>query len=143
MNRLLSCGAILGLVSVIMGAIGDHALIIPAEKAESFETAIRYNMLYASLIVALATTGAGRKLYIPGFIFALGTILFSFSIYLSIITRVEWATYMTPAGGLMIMGGWITLIFTACKYPIPAGDKDTPAPNSTLEVSESQKHPKH
>lgn len=113
MNRLLACGAALGLVSVIMGAIGDHAFTLSAEKAESLETAIRYNMLYAVLIVVLAMAPAERKLYIPGFIFALGTVLFSFSIYAAAMIGLEWLTYLTPVGGLTVMGGWTALIFRA------------------------------
>lgn len=53
MNRLLLCGAALGLVSAIMGALGDHAFDLTPEKVESLDTAIRYNMIYAVLIVAL------------------------------------------------------------------------------------------
>ena len=52
MNRLLLCGATLGLISVIMGALGDHGFDLTPERAESMGTAIRYNMLYAVLIVA-------------------------------------------------------------------------------------------
>ncbi len=113
MNRLLVCGAALGLVSVIMGALGDHAFTLAPEKADSFETAVRYNMLYAVLIVVLAMVPAERKLYIPGFIFALGTFLFSFSIYAADMIGLEWLTYLTPVGGLTVMGGWAALIFRA------------------------------
>ncbi len=115
MSRLLLCGAVLGLVSVIMGAIGDHAFTLTPEKTDSLETAIRFNMLYAVLIVALAMGAQEKRMKIPGFIFVIGTILFSFSIYAAVITGLEPLTYLTPLGGLTIMGGWGMLIFFSFK----------------------------
>jgi uncharacterized membrane protein YgdD (TMEM256/DUF423 family) len=115
MNRLLLCGAALGLVSVIMGALGDHAFDLTPEKAESLATAIRYNMLYSVLIVVLALARGDKKLHICGYIFALGTALFSFSIYTSLATGVEQLTYMTPVGGITIMAGWVTVIISSLK----------------------------
>ncbi len=115
MNRLLLCGAVLGLVSVIMGALGDHAFDLTPEKAESFETAIRYNMIYAVLIAALALAPVDKKLCISGYIFALGTALFSLSIYASLATGITQFTYITPVGGITIMCGWMILIYKALK----------------------------
>ncbi len=111
MNRLLLCGAALGLVSVIMGALGDHAFDLSPEKAVSLETAIRYNMIYAVLVVALALAPANKKLRISGYIFTLGTVLFSFSIYASLAITIEQLIYITPVGGITIMGGWVALVF--------------------------------
>ncbi len=115
MNRLLLCGAVLGLVSVIMGALGDHAFDLTPEQAESLDTAIRYNMIYAVLIVALALASDDKKLRISGYIFTLGTALFSFSIYASLAMGIEQLTYITPVGGIIIMCGWVTLIYAALK----------------------------
>lgn len=110
MNKLLLCGAGLGLVSVITGALGDHALSLDPKSAESLDTAIRYNMLYAVLVTVLALVPAGKNLCVSGFIFTLGTILFSFSIYAAIVTGLGMLTYVTPVGGLTIMLGWAALI---------------------------------
>lgn len=116
MNKLLLCGAVLGFVSVIMGAMGDHAFALAPDKVVSLETAIRYNMIYAILIVALATAApAQKKWQIPGFTFALGTALFSFSLYAAVLTGFEPLTYLTPLGGLTIMLGWGMLIYGCFK----------------------------
>lgn len=111
MNKLLLCGAVLGLVSVIMGALGDHAFDLTPEKAESLDTAIRYNMIYAVLVASLALAPADKKLCISGYIFALGTALFSLSIYASLVTGMTQLTYITPVGGITIMAGWVALIW--------------------------------
>lgn len=113
MNKLLICGAVLGLVSVIMGALGDHGFDLTPEKSESLATAIRYNMLYAVLITALALSQQ-KKLFISGAVFAVGTTLFSFSIYFALITGIQQFTYITPFGGVLIIAGWLFL-------PVQAG----------------------
>ncbi len=118
MNRLLLCGAVLGLISVIMGALSDHAFDLTPEKAESLETAIRYNMVYAALIIALAIAPTERRLHIPGLVFALGAFLFSFSIYMALITNILQFTYIAPLGGLTIMIGWITLIYIVISFKV-------------------------
>lgn len=115
MHKLLLSGAALGLVSVLMGAMGDHALNIPPEKLHSLETAIRYNMLYAVLICALALTPPERKLALPTSLFAIGTAIFSFSIYAALISDIAQFTYLTPFGGLTLMTGWGSLLYTGIK----------------------------
>lgn len=122
MNWLLFCGALLGLISVIFGAAGDHFLELTPEQADSLNTAIRYNMLYAVLITGIAlvrftdiSANFSKNLLITGIIFIIGTVLFSFGIYASIITRVAALTYLTPAGGLAIMAGWVSLIFSGYR----------------------------
>lgn len=118
MNWLLFCGALLGLISVIFGAAGDHVLDLTPEQSQSLDTAIRYNMLYAVLITSIALvrfTGVSdnlsKKLLLTGGIFTLGAVLFSFGIYVSIFTKISDFTYLTPLGGVIIMAGWIYAAF--------------------------------
>lgn len=115
-NRILIAGAFLGLASVIMGALGDHGINLTPEKAKSLETAIRYNMIYAVLIVAIALAPAERKLHIPAYLFTAGTVLFSFSIYGALFSGVKQLTYLTPVGGITIMIGWLALAWRGVLY---------------------------
>ncbi len=122
MNGLLLSGALLGLVSVIFGAAGDHFLTLTPEQSESLDTAIRYNMLYAVLITGIALIRfadipaiLSKRLRLTGVIFAVGAVLFSFGIYASIITGIATLTYLTPIGGLTIMAGWGCLMRVAIK----------------------------
>lgn len=116
MNKLLFCGALLGLISVVMGAAGDHLITLTPETAHSLETAIRYNMLYAVLVVVLSLVTPHRK-YISrcGWIFAVGVAIFSGSIYLSLFFDVPEITYLTPLGGVSLMLGWTGLILVAIR----------------------------
>ena len=122
MNGLLCSGAVLGLISVVFGAAGNHFLILTPEQSESLATAIRYNMLYAVLITAIALIRLAdipailsKRLRFTGVVFAVGTVLFSFGIYASIITGLSALTYFTPIGGLTLMAGWVSLIGVAVK----------------------------
>ena len=116
MNKLLIIGAILGFVSVMMGALSDHAFELTPDKAESLATAIRYNMLYAILVSTIALASPEKKMTMPGAVFAIGTVLFSFSIYAALFTRIEALIYVTPIGGVTIMAGWIALAYRAIRY---------------------------
>ena len=111
MNRLLICGATLGLISVIMGAVGDHAFHLSPEHMKGYETAVRYNMFYALLILVLSFQRE-KSFTVSGVIFSVGVILFSFSIYAARITGIESLTYITPVGGLTLMAGWAWLIIS-------------------------------
>lgn len=109
MNKFLLYGAILGLASVIMGALGDHAFDLSADQAESLQTAIRYNMLYAVLICALSISVHKKSLKLPALLFSIGASLFAGSIYLALLTGISQLTYISPLGGLTIMTGWAAL----------------------------------
>lgn len=113
MNRLLACAGVLGLISVIMGAMGDHAFSLTPAQAESFDTAVRYNMIYALLSAAIALSDPAGKRRLAGMLFAGGAALFAGSIYLSLATGIPTLTYLTPLGGLTLMAGWVVLILSA------------------------------
>lgn len=100
-----------------MGALSDHAFDLTTDNVESLDTAIRYNMLYAILIVAMAfgrfaniSNKLSQKLCYTAVIFIIGTSLFSFGIYMAIILGVSQFLYLTPIGGIFIMGGWVSII---------------------------------
>lgn len=87
--KTLSVAALLGFVSVLMGALGDHYFEISSDRLESLDTAIRYNMIYAVLSVALTLAPQDLKLYRSALAFLVGATLFSFSIYASIIFNIK------------------------------------------------------
>lgn len=108
---LVIYGAILGLLSVIVGAMADHALTLTVAQTDSLDTAIRYNMFYAMFIVVLSVIqSTWYKLLVPALIFSIGTTLFAGGIYLSMITGLSWLVYLTPVGGLTLMVGWLSII---------------------------------
>jgi len=126
-TMILVCGALLGFFSVAFGAYSEHALrpIVTDEIFRSLMTAIRYNQINAVIISAigiaiaiggklpLQNLGEMRTFRLSGYLFILGTLLFSFSIYLSVIINLPNLVYLTPFGGITMMIAWLTLVVSA------------------------------
>lgn len=121
MNVLLLTGALLGLLSVIIGAMADHGAWAEA-MADSVATAIRYHQLGAMMAVIAglavlipAAEPAQSILRLAGWLFIAGIVLFSFSIYAAAFSGVRALTYITPFGGVTMMLAWLALAWAAVR----------------------------
>jgi len=119
-----SIGALLGLLAVIFGSFGAHALkkSLSEEQLKSFETGVKYQLYHALLLIILSFNlnldTPIEKYMIKCFI--LGTALFSFSIYgltLSASKGKKWRFLgpVTPIGGLLLVAGWGMLLYHFVK----------------------------
>ncbi|MGE5107971.1 MAG: DUF423 domain-containing protein [Sphingobacteriales bacterium] len=121
MNRtFLKLGAVIGALSVALGAFGAHALKqhLVTDELAIFETAVRYQFYH---VFALLSAGILFKEYpnkwinYSGRLFTAGIILFSGSLYLltflkaSAINNFNWVGAITPLGGLAFICGWLSL----------------------------------
>ncbi|QOW11421.1 DUF423 domain-containing protein [Kaistella flava (ex Peng et al. 2021)] len=123
-NTTLIIGAIYGLVSVILGAFGAHALkkVLSIDKLASFETGVKYQM-YSALFLLIV--GYILKFETPSekwisILMIAGTFLFSVSIYLLAFSEVASIPSkaigpITPLGGLLMIISWAMLIFYFVK----------------------------
>lgn len=126
-NTTLIIGAVYGLLSVILGAFGAHALkkVISVEKLISFETGVRYQM-YAALFLLIV--GYILKFETPSekwisILMIAGTFIFSVTIYLLAFSEVAAIPTkiigpLTPLGGLLMITSWAMLIFYLVKNKI-------------------------
>lgn len=110
----IGLGALLGLLAVISGALGAHALAdtLTPEQLGSYETAVRFQMYHALAFMALGIIakvfGPSRWLAGVWWSWLLGTLMFSGSIYALVLTPANpW--FVTPMGGLFLMVGWALL----------------------------------
>jgi uncharacterized membrane protein YgdD (TMEM256/DUF423 family) len=113
-------GAASAFVAVAAGAFGAHGLrdALPADRLEVFETAARYQMFHAlSLIVAgmLSVRRRGRGAPAAGWLFLIGTVLFSGSLYALALSGVRAFGAVTPVGGVAWLVGWAFLGLSAMK----------------------------
>ncbi|MEN2494271.1 MAG: hypothetical protein TECD_00162 [Hyphomicrobiaceae bacterium hypho_1] len=117
---ILASGATLGLISVVFGAFAEHSLRenISAEHFRFLMTAVRYNQVHAVVVTAIglsmlngSTSLAAYVIKLSSLLFLIGTILFSFSIYLSVWLGIPLLLSVTPVGGVTIMLAWVTLVF--------------------------------
>jgi len=117
LNRWLMAAAILGAVGVSLGALGAHALQarLSTEQLASWDTAVRYHLLHSVALLALAlfATESGQSIRLPGWLFSLGIVLFSGSIYLLVLTGQRWLGPVTPLGGFCLIAGWLSLVSLA------------------------------
>ena len=110
----IATAAIFGALAVMAGAFGAHGLKgrLSPEQLASWSTASQYHLLHSVVLLALALFAlqTGRSVRIPGSLFALGTTFFSGSIYLLLLTDQKWLGPVTPIGGLLLIGGWLSLL---------------------------------
>lgn len=120
-------GAIYGMLSVILGAFGAHALkkILSVERLESFETGVRYQMYAAFFLLIVGyilkfETSSEKWVSI---LMIAGTMLFSFSIYFLSLqdylgANLKFLGPITPLGGLLMILSWGMLILYFAKNKI-------------------------
>lgn len=107
--------AIFGMLAIILGAFGAHALkkILNEAQLKSFETGVKYQMYHAIVLLILGFqlefTQPIENYIVYSFIS--GIILFSFSIYGLVISsaknkKLRFLGPITPLGGLLLTMGW-------------------------------------
>ena len=118
-KKILSTGAILGMIAIILGAFGAHALkkVLSIEQLSTFETGVRYQMYHALFLLFLGLLKdvpqkTKKTIY---FLVLFGVILFSGSIYLlatNDLTSFDYKIigFVTPIGGLLLILGWGVLL---------------------------------
>ena len=121
---VLIIASVYGGLSVVLGALGAHALksVLSADKLQSFETGVRYMVIHALvlLILGFVFDYQTRLQKTMGWSFIVGTFLFSFSIFfLSLADTLGMSLGflgpITPLGGLLMILGWILLLFNVLK----------------------------
>ena len=118
-KKILSTGAILGMIAIILGAFGAHALkkVLSIEQLSTFETGVRYQMYHALFLLLIGmmdniTEKTKKTIY---YLVLSGVILFSGSIYLlatNDLTSFDFKTigFLTPIGGLLLIMAWGVLL---------------------------------
>lgn len=125
-------GATLGGLGVIAGAFGAHylreRLKLEPRQLDSFETGVRYQLVHAIalMVVGLLSAQSGRAsgaLSAVGWLFLVGTLLFSGSIYLLALGAGPRAVLgpTTPIGGSLLIVGWFVL-----AAGVSIGNRGTP-----------------
>ena len=117
-RTFLLLGAIFGFLGVALGAFGAHALRarLSPEMLAVFETGVRYQMYhaFAIFVVAIALTRfGGWSVRAAGWLFTLGIVVFSGSLYALALTGVRTFGAITPIGGLAFLAGWAMLVWAA------------------------------
>lgn len=116
----LTIGAIFAGLSVAAGAFGAHALRekISERMLEIFDTGARYQMYHALALLLIAILmiilkNSSNTLIISGWLFIIGIVIFSGSLYALSLTNIKVLGAITPIGGVALIAGWIFLAISA------------------------------
>jgi len=118
-KQTTSTAAIFGLIAVISGAFGAHALkgILSITELDSWKTAVSYQFYHALAMLFIASNSriSGKYQKIIYWCFSIGILLFSGSIYLLCLDKMLGYDFsflgpITPIGGLALIAGWFFLI---------------------------------
>ena len=109
-------GSVLAAIAVLLGSFGAHVLkgVLDDYGKSIFNTATLYHMFHTFAIIIIGILEQilpNQSLKIPGFLFFIGIILFSGSLYLLSITQIKWLGMITPIGGTCFLLGWIILAY--------------------------------
>lgn len=121
---ILVTGSFFGLMAVILGAFGAHALgdMLSDSALATFETGVKYQMYHALLLLLVGgfdlLSEKAKKIIF--YLIAIGIILFSGSIYLlatNALTSFDFTTIalLTPLGGFLLILAWIFLLVQFIK----------------------------
>ncbi len=117
-DRLFAAaGAVSGFLAVALGAFGAHGLRqrLSPEMLAVFETGIRYQVYHALALFAVAWAASrwpSPQATWAGWLFIVGTVVFSGSLYVLATSGTRWLGAVTPVGGICFLAGWFSLAWS-------------------------------
>ena len=123
---LILITAVMGILAVAMGAFGSHFLKerLSPESLSAYKTAVDYHFIHTIAIFCTALLYRIYRikgLFFIGLFFLGGILLFSGSLYLLAaedllgISSFKFIGFITPIGGLALMGCWASIFFTMIR----------------------------
>jgi uncharacterized membrane protein YgdD (TMEM256/DUF423 family) len=115
MKSILTIAALSGLLAVVLGAFGAHALkkMISLEMLEVYKTGVQYQFYHTFALLAVGILmhfNTSKALKWSGYLFVVGILLFSGSLYVMTITGIKALGIITPFGGTVWIAAWFLLM---------------------------------
>ena len=117
----LTLASLSGMTAVILGAFGAHALKDRLDEYSLgvFETAVQYHFYHSLALLAVGVIAlqlpSTTLLKSSGWLFFIGILVFSGSLYILSMTGAKWLGAITPLGGLAFIAGWACLAAASWK----------------------------
>lgn len=108
MPLAIQIAAALGFIGVALGAFGAHGLkdlLTTNNTLAIWQTAVLYQLVHA-----VAGLFAATRIPTVTFLWAVGVVFFSGSLYFLAVTNIKWLGAITPIGGLFFLAGWAWII---------------------------------
>jgi uncharacterized membrane protein YgdD (TMEM256/DUF423 family) len=102
----------IAMLGVAYGAFGAHGLkaqlAATPNGMENWKTAVFYHLIHAVMMYVVAFSGVNRRAW---WLFGTGILFFSGSLYcMALWPWMSWMWPLTPLGGVLLLGGWATLM---------------------------------
>jgi uncharacterized membrane protein YgdD (TMEM256/DUF423 family) len=117
----ITLASISAMLAVAFGAFGAHGLKSRLDDYALgvFQTAVQYHFYHSLALLAVGVIALNQPqtamLKSSGWLFLIGIVVFSGSLYALSITGVRWLGAITPLGGLAFIAGWACLAATGWK----------------------------
>jgi uncharacterized membrane protein YgdD (TMEM256/DUF423 family) len=115
-------GAVLMALAVGMGAFGAHGLRnrLDAYSISVYEKAVFYHFIHALGILVVSLLARTNAISISGqarvgWLFLIGMIMFSGSLYALALSGLRILGAITPIGGIAFIAGWLLLAYEAVR----------------------------
>ncbi len=119
MKLFIILGSMSAFLGVGLGAFGAHGLKtrVPPEMLTVWETAVLYHLVHALglLLIGILCHLMPEVALVrnAGWALLAGTLLFSGSLYVLVLTGVKPLGMITPLGGIAFLAGWLLLAIAA------------------------------
>jgi uncharacterized membrane protein YgdD (TMEM256/DUF423 family) len=135
-SRWTSFGAVLGGLSVALGAFAAHGLKLrfaelttgDFQPRDIFDVGVRWHAIHALAILIVSVTPAQvvsvRTRSTICWMFLVGIVVFSGSLYVLATTGLRWLGAVTPIGGTAFLVGWTMLAVAAARAGDDGDDGD-------------------
>ena len=117
----ITLASLSGMLAVTLGAFGAHALKNRLDDYAMgvFQTAVQYQFYHSLALLAVGVIALSHPqaalLRSSGWLFVLGIVVFSGSLYLLSFSGLRWLGAVTPIGGLAFIAGWACLSAASWK----------------------------
>lgn len=107
--------AVSGMIAVMLGAFGAHALkeqLTSTGRLDTYNLAVEYQFYHSLALLltgVIAQYGKTKQLSIAAVSFKAGILIFSGSLYVLAIFDIPKAGAITPIGGIGLITGWLFL----------------------------------
>jgi uncharacterized membrane protein YgdD (TMEM256/DUF423 family) len=117
----ITLASLSGMLAVTFGAFGAHALRsrLDEHALSVFQTAVQYHFYHSLALLAVGVIALSQPqtalLRSSGYLFVVGIVVFSGSLYLLSMSGLRWLGAITPLGGLAFIAGWGCLAAASWK----------------------------
>ncbi|XNM71626.1 DUF423 domain-containing protein [Escherichia coli] len=118
---MLIFAAISGFIFVALGAFGAHVLskTMGAVEMGWIQTGLEYQAFHTLAIFRSGGGNAASHQYLVllrcSVFLALGTVLFSGSLYCLALSHLRFVAFVTPVGGVSFLAGWALMLVGAIR----------------------------